>query len=944
MVTLKEKPLIEPRVSVIIPCYNLGAYIDQAVQSVLDQTFEDFEIIIIDDGSTDPATRRLLDNYRRPKTRILRTLNRGLAKTRNLGIREARAPYVTCLDADDMFEKNFLERTVEVLDADPSIAFASCWLTAFDEADFLWNPDSCEFPHLLAEHTVCTAALTRSDAIEKVGGYDFNMPVAGYEDWDIAISMVEQGLKGFIIPEPLFRYRIRWRSGSMSTSCNAPENHIRLLEYLIDKHKQSYKQHFQGVLEIIEKRTLALKDYKPGRLTDRNDDQARTISFLQDVLNGVLRSRNWTATSFLRKGFAFVKRTRRALQSDRQAPRLSVLVYCRDQGEGLVKTLDSFRFQHNATDEIIIMDDASSDPITLQVLDWCSESGYIILRTDRIGSVKARNIGLKAARGMFLFAMDAYETIEPDFFWKAFDLLNEKPEISFLTYGLRDPWTGFIWKPDTTDLKNVLSCPRQGFPIVHRDILSEAGGYDENMVDVEQANWDLLIRLAFTGKPGLLLADPPVNLHVNRFLSKDDSDVPDATHSLIKPVMEKHRDLFFNHWSNIIVRHDDLRSRLQAHIEQSMLPDKPVENDNSMKFGFKETVEYAEHHKFKVSDQPRDHESVSEKPFRVMAMVSAFNEGDIISRIIGHLVDNGIEVYLIDNRSTDDTVAQAEPWLGRGLVHIETFPPESESSDLFEWGAILRRKEELAMELEADWFIHHDADEIRESPFPGLNLKEAIRWVDRLGYNCIDFRVFNFPPIDDNFRPGDDPETYFLFYEDAAEYDVLQLKCWKAVDERITLAHSGGHEAVFEDRVVFPVKFILRHYPIRSQTHGIKKVFSERRNRLVETERKWGWHQQYNHIINESHNFLKNPDELRMFDIDLIQMELMSQGQKRPPEEHLLERLLSKEKKTGELLHTNYTLERHIDSYLVPLIEKRKAEITLLEQKEHAENLERKAF
>jgi Glycosyl transferase family 2 len=147
--------------------------------------------------------------------------------------------------------------------------------------------------------------------------------------------------------------------------------------------------------------------------------------------------------------------------------------------------------------------------------------------------------------------------------------------------------------------------------------------------------------------------------------------------------------------------------------------------------------------------------------FRVIAMIAAFNEEDIISSVIGHLVDNGIDAYLIDNQSTDDTVKEASQWLGRGLVHIERFPePLSPGYELlrpFDWSGILRRKEELATELSADWVIHHDADEIRESPWPGLTLKEAIRWVDKLGYNCINFEVLNFCPVDDNFQRGDDP-------------------------------------------------------------------------------------------------------------------------------------------------------------------------------------------
>ena len=110
-----------PRVTVIVPCHNLGAYLDEAVDSVFAQTFQDFDIIIVDDGSTDEATRRLLEGYDRPRTRVVRTENRGLPAARNVGLRLTSAPYLCALDADDRLAPTCLERSVATLDADPSL-------------------------------------------------------------------------------------------------------------------------------------------------------------------------------------------------------------------------------------------------------------------------------------------------------------------------------------------------------------------------------------------------------------------------------------------------------------------------------------------------------------------------------------------------------------------------------------------------------------------------------------------------------------------------------------------------------------------------------------------------------------------------------------------------------------------------------------------------------
>jgi glycosyl transferase family 2 len=263
------------------------------------------------------------------------------------------------------------------------------------------------------------------------------------------------------------------------------------------------------------------------------------------------------------------------------------------------------------------------------------------------------------------------------------------------------------------------------------------------------------------------------------------------------------------------------------------------------------------------------------RSFRTIALLAAYNEADVISSVIGHLVENGVDVYLIDNRSTDDTTTQARPWLGRGLLEIEEFPGTAAEGGEhpFDWTAILRRKEELAATLDADWFLHHDADEFRETPWPGIRLGDGIRWVDRLGYNCIDFRVFNFPPVDDTFAGGD-PRAHFRYWSEAPEFDRSQLKCWKNDGGPVSLMPSGGHEVGIPNRRVFPIPFLLRHYPIRGQAHGRRKVFSDRRGRFVDRERARQWHIQYDGI-DESHDFLADPATLRPFDEDQVRLELM---------------------------------------------------------------------
>jgi glycosyltransferase involved in cell wall biosynthesis len=247
-----------PRVSVIIPCFNLGEFLDEAVESVLAQSYQDFEILIVDDGSTDAATIELLDGYARPKTAVFRTGNRRLAAARNFLISQARGHYICALDADDRLHPEYLERTVGVLDADPSLTFASTRLQMFGAETSVWPRDQrCDLGMLLCDDTIITPALVRRAAVLACGGYDERMPHQGDEDWDLWIGMVERGHRGVILPDVLFHYRRR--PNAMCVECTTGQVHLELMDYLIRKHEQSYREHLTDVLLWKDARLLELR-------------------------------------------------------------------------------------------------------------------------------------------------------------------------------------------------------------------------------------------------------------------------------------------------------------------------------------------------------------------------------------------------------------------------------------------------------------------------------------------------------------------------------------------------------------------------------------------------------------------------------------------------------------------------------------------------------------
>ncbi len=257
---------------------------------------------------------------------------------------------------------------------------------------------------------------------------------------------------------------------------------------------------------------------------------------------------------------------------------------------------------------------------------------------------------------------------------------------------------------------------------------------------------------------------------------------------------------------------------------------------------------------------------------RIVALIAAFNEADVIRQTIDDLVAQEIEVYLLDNNSSDDTARIAGERLGGGVLAVEQFPADGGASGEFPWAELLARKQTLAREIEADWYLHQDADELRESPWLHRNLRQGIELVDALGFNAVDFEVLNFRPVDESFAPGADLRAAFARFERAETWDRVQVKAWKRQPE-IDLISTGGHESVFPGRRVFPMRFLLRHYPIRSQAHGDRKVFAERRPRFRTAELERGWHRQYEELARTA-RFVWPAAELERFDPERVRLDL----------------------------------------------------------------------
>jgi glycosyltransferase involved in cell wall biosynthesis len=232
------------RVSIVITCYNLGEYLEEALSSALAQTYSDFEVLLIDDGSTDAQTITLLDHLpQHPRLRMLRTGNQGVARARNTAIAAACGDYILPLDADDRIMPGYLTCAVAVLNQRPEVGFVGCHYRLFEENHSTYTPTHYQLPDLLVENVVPVTSLFRRSAWKQVGGY---YPEIAIEDWDFWLSLIEYGYIGSVIPEVLFERRMR--ASSRYGHNQQPDVYQRTLALLYQRHRRLYDAYIYEVL------------------------------------------------------------------------------------------------------------------------------------------------------------------------------------------------------------------------------------------------------------------------------------------------------------------------------------------------------------------------------------------------------------------------------------------------------------------------------------------------------------------------------------------------------------------------------------------------------------------------------------------------------------------------------------------------------------------------
>ncbi|MGF1491620.1 MAG: glycosyltransferase [Microcoleaceae cyanobacterium] len=291
-----------PRVSVVIPVYNGEKTIAETIESVLAQSLQDFELIVINDGSTD-KTLEVIASFHDPRLRVLSYPNAGLSASRNRGIQQASGEYISFIDADDLWTPDKLETQAEALATRPEAAVAYSWTDLIDQSSQFLAPDSRAqwsgnvYPHILLGSFPASGSnvLVRRSAFQVVGGFDESLKSA--EDWEMWIRLAAR-YPFVVVPKAQILYRIA--PGSMSTQLDRQEaESLKVIERAF--------QQAPGNLQYLKSRSLGnLYKYLTSRALDNYQSQRALVFFWKAVRHDPSLAKHRITTKVLFKSLALV--------------------------------------------------------------------------------------------------------------------------------------------------------------------------------------------------------------------------------------------------------------------------------------------------------------------------------------------------------------------------------------------------------------------------------------------------------------------------------------------------------------------------------------------------------------------------------------------------------------------------------------------------------------
>lgn len=250
---------MNPKISIIVPCYLQAQYLDEALQSVYEQTFQEWECIIVNDGSLD-NTEEIAQKWVNKDSRFnyFHKENGGLSGARNFGISHSSGEFILPLDADDYISRSYVADALHSFEQDASLKLVYCKAEKFGSQSGLWKLPVFSLSNLSKNNMIfCSAVFKKSDW-KLVGGYDVKMN-HGWEDWEFWIALLKNGGNVKQLDTIGFYYRVK--EVSMVKQLDQPKKEA-LLQYMSIKHSDFYVEQLGSYKKLNDDLENAKEEFK----------------------------------------------------------------------------------------------------------------------------------------------------------------------------------------------------------------------------------------------------------------------------------------------------------------------------------------------------------------------------------------------------------------------------------------------------------------------------------------------------------------------------------------------------------------------------------------------------------------------------------------------------------------------------------------------------------
>lgn len=250
--------MIKPLISIIVPCYNQAEYLNECLQSVMDQTYDNWECVIINDGSPDNTEEVTADWLKKDfRFKYIKQINGGLSSARNAGINNTTGEFILPLDADDKIGKEYLQKAIEVFEKNPALKVVYCKAEKFGKEIGEWILPSFSRENLAYHNVIfCSGFFKRADG-EKIGFYDTKM-IYGLEDWELWLALLKDEGEVEKIDSVCFYYRTKESSMIKMLKSSKQEEMFR---YISIKHADFFIKTYGSFMKINNEIISIKKEY-----------------------------------------------------------------------------------------------------------------------------------------------------------------------------------------------------------------------------------------------------------------------------------------------------------------------------------------------------------------------------------------------------------------------------------------------------------------------------------------------------------------------------------------------------------------------------------------------------------------------------------------------------------------------------------------------------------